>query len=88
MLRRKLSRYLVRETFWLYLLGVAAFCLLLSIDLLTIWARWFVEYNAGLGDIGRHHALQTTDCFYTFPYPSPWCSQCCLLRVAWQKIRS
>ena len=53
MLGRKLSRYLVRETFWLYLLGVSAFCLLLSIDLLTIWARWFVEYDAGLGDVGR-----------------------------------
>lgn len=53
MLARKFGRYLLRETFWLYLLGIGAFCLLLSIDLLSAWARWFVEYDATLGQIGR-----------------------------------
>ena len=53
MLGRKFSRYLMRETFWLYLLGVAAFCLLLSIDVLTTWARWLIEYEATLPQIGQ-----------------------------------
>lgn len=52
-LGRKFSRYLVKETFWLYVLGVAAFCLLLSIDVLTTWARWLIEYEATFSQIGQ-----------------------------------
>ena len=44
----KLSRYVLRETFWLYLLGVASFCLLLSIDFLTVWAQFLIEQEASL----------------------------------------
>ncbi len=47
-----LQRYLVRETFWLYLLGVAAFCLLLSIDMLALWARFLVNYSATPAQVG------------------------------------
>lgn len=49
----RLAGYLLKETLWLYLLGVAAFCLLLSIDLLTSWASFLIEYEASLASIGR-----------------------------------
>jgi lipopolysaccharide export system permease protein len=42
----RLSTYLLRETSGLYLLGVAAFCLLLSIDTLTVWASFLLEQDA------------------------------------------
>ena len=50
---RLLQRYLLRETFWLYLLGVPAFCLLLSIDLLTLWASFLINYEASLLQVGQ-----------------------------------
>ncbi len=50
---RRLARYLLRETAGLYLLGVAAFCLLLSIDLLSVLARFLVQQDASLADVGR-----------------------------------
>jgi len=49
----RLARYLLRETLGLYLLGVAAFCLLLSIDFLSVLARFLVQQSATLGDVGR-----------------------------------
>lgn len=49
---RLLQRYLVRETLGLYLLGAAAFCLLLSIDMLVVWARFLVNYGASLAQVG------------------------------------
>lgn len=49
----RLARYLLRETAGLYLLGVAAFCLLLSIDLLSVLARFLVQQSASIADIGR-----------------------------------
>ncbi len=49
----RLARYLLRETLGLYLLGVAAFCLLLSIDFLSVLARFLVQQNATLPDVGR-----------------------------------
>lgn len=42
----RFSIYLLRETSGLYLLGVAAFCLLLSIDTLTVWASYLIEQDA------------------------------------------
>jgi len=48
-----LARYLLRETAGLYLLGVAAFCLLLSIDLLSVLARFLIQQNASLGQVGE-----------------------------------
>ena len=49
----RLSRYFVRETTGLYLFGVAAFCLLLSIDMLTSWAKFLLEQEASLGTVTR-----------------------------------
>ena len=34
-------------------LGVAAFCLLLSIDTLTVWAEYLIQQNVSLLDVGR-----------------------------------
>ena len=48
----KLSRYLVRETLGLYVFGVAAFCLLLSIDKLVGWADFLIRYEASPATIG------------------------------------
>lgn len=50
---RRLARYLLTETLWLYLLGLSAFILLISIDTLTVFARFLVEQEAGLGAVGR-----------------------------------
>lgn len=50
---RRLATYLLRETTGLYLLGVSAFCLLLSIDFLTVWASYLLRFNASLGQVGR-----------------------------------
>ena len=48
----RLARYLLRETVGLYFLGVAAFCLLLSIDLLSVLARFLIQQGATLGQVG------------------------------------
>ena len=53
MLGPKLARYVVRETFWLYLLGLAAFWLLLSIDTLVTYSNFLIYYGASLGQVGR-----------------------------------
>ena len=50
---RKLFRYLLRETALLYALGVGAFCLLLSIDFLTVWAEFLIEQDASLSTVGK-----------------------------------
>lgn len=50
---RKLSQYFIRETSGLYLFGVAAFCLLLSIDMLTSWAKFLLEQNASPETVGQ-----------------------------------
>ncbi len=57
----RLATYLLRETIGLYLLGVAAFCLLLSIDFLTVWAKFLIEQDASLATVGR-----------LMLYQSPW----------------
>jgi lipopolysaccharide export system permease protein len=49
----RLARYLVREVAGLYLLGVAALCLLLSIDLLSVLARFLVEHDASAATVAR-----------------------------------
>lgn len=49
----RLGRYLLREASGLYLIGVAALCLLLSIDLLSVLARFLVEQSATLVQVGR-----------------------------------
>ncbi len=49
----RLARYLLRETAGLYFVGVAAFCLLLSIDLLSVLARFLIQQSATLGQVGQ-----------------------------------
>ncbi len=49
---RRLQRALLRETAGLYPLGVAAICLLLCIDFLSVLARFLVEQDASVTDIG------------------------------------
>lgn len=44
----RFSTYLLRETGGLYLLGVAAFCLLLSIDTLSVWASYLLQHDASV----------------------------------------
>lgn len=46
----RLARSLLRETAGLYLLGVATVCLLLSVDLLSVLARFLVQNGATLGE--------------------------------------
>src|SRR5690606_9543365 len=48
---KRLPRALLRETAGLYPLGVAAICLLLSVDLLSVLARFLVEQGATLADV-------------------------------------
>ncbi len=49
----RLARSLLRETTGLYLLGVAAICLLQSVDMLSVLARFLVQNEATLADTGR-----------------------------------
>ncbi len=49
----RLARSLLRETSGLFLLGLAGVTLLLSIDLLSVLARFLVEQEAGVGAIAR-----------------------------------
>jgi len=42
----KLASYLLREISGLYIVGILAFCLLLSIDLLSVLARQLIDHNA------------------------------------------
>lgn len=42
----RLARYILRESIWLYIFGVVAFWLLLSIDFLSQWAQWFIDQLA------------------------------------------
>ncbi len=48
----RLSRYLLAETTWLYIFGVLAFCLLLSIDRMVSWASFFLERDASAATVG------------------------------------
>lgn len=48
----RLARSLLRETTGLYLLGVATICLLLSVDLLSVLARFLVQNGATLPEVG------------------------------------
>ena len=50
---KRLALSLLRETAGLYLLGVAAICLLQSIDMLSVLARFLVQNEATLADTGR-----------------------------------
>jgi lipopolysaccharide export system permease protein len=47
----RLGAYLLRETIPLYLFGVAAFCLLISIDYLSIMAQFLVNQNASAATV-------------------------------------
>lgn len=48
----RLASYLLREVSALYLLGVAAFCLLLSIDYVSVMASFLLTYDATLAQVG------------------------------------
>ncbi len=48
----RLASYLLREVSALYLLGVAAFCLLLSIDYVSLMASFLLTYEATIGQVG------------------------------------
>ena len=50
---KRLALTLLRETAGLYLLGVAAICLLQSVDMLSVLARFLVQNEATLADTGR-----------------------------------
>lgn len=49
---KRLPRALLRETAGLYPLGVGAICLLLSVDQLSVLARFLIEQGASLRDVG------------------------------------
>jgi lipopolysaccharide export system permease protein len=49
----RLSRYLLGETTWLYIVGVLAFCLLLSVDRMVSWASFFIEQKAPPSEVGN-----------------------------------
>ncbi len=49
----RLYRYLNYETIGLYLFGVAAFCLLLSIDFLSVWADFLIRQGASIQTISK-----------------------------------
>lgn len=49
----RLFGYVLRETTPLYILGVAAFCLMLSIDLMVSWANFLIRNNATLAQVGK-----------------------------------
>ena len=49
----RLSGYVLRETVPLYVLGVAAFCLMLSIDLMVSWANFLIRNNATISQVGK-----------------------------------
>lgn len=49
----KLASYLLREISGLYIVGVLAFCLLLSIDLLSVLARQLIDYNAPIISVAK-----------------------------------
>ena len=48
---KRLPRALLRETAGLYPLGVGAICLLLSIDQLSVLARFLIEQGASVTDV-------------------------------------
>ncbi len=49
----RLARYVLREAAGLYVLGALSLCLLLSIDLLSVLARFLVEQGATWASVGR-----------------------------------
>jgi lipopolysaccharide export system permease protein len=49
----RLARYVLREAAGLYVVGAASLCLLLSIDLLSVLARFLVEQGATWASVGR-----------------------------------
>lgn len=55
----RLARSLLRETTGLLVLGIAGVSLLLSIDLLSVLARFLIEHDAGLATVGRLLAAKT-----------------------------
>jgi lipopolysaccharide export system permease protein len=57
----RLFGYVLRETAPLYILGVAAFCLMLSIDMMVVWANFLIRNNASLNQVGSLMLLK-------FPY--------------------
>lgn len=48
----RLARALLKETTGLYLIGVATICLLLSVDMLSVLARFLVQQGASLAQTG------------------------------------
>jgi lipopolysaccharide export system permease protein len=55
---RRFARYLLMETVGLYLFGLAAFILLLSIDLLVSFANFLIRNDATLAQIGQLFAFR------------------------------
>lgn len=55
---RRFARYLLTETLWLYLFGLAAFILLLSIDLLVSFANFLIRNDATLAQIAQLFAFR------------------------------
>jgi len=49
----RFARYLLKEVALLYVLGVAAFCLLLSVDYLSVMASFLLDQDAGLDRVAR-----------------------------------
>ena len=54
----RLWGYMLRETTPLYILGVATFCLMLSIDLMVSWANFLIRNNATLSQVGQLMVLK------------------------------
>lgn len=55
----RLARSLLRETTGLFVLGIVGVSLLLSIDLLSVLARFLIEHDAGLVTVARLLAAKT-----------------------------
>jgi lipopolysaccharide export system permease protein len=56
--RMRLWGYMLRETTPLYILGVATFCLMLSIDMMVTWANFLIRNNATLAQVGQLMVLK------------------------------
>jgi lipopolysaccharide export system permease protein len=54
----RLWGYMLRETTPLYILGVATFCLMLSIDMMVSWANFLIRNNATLSQVGQLMVLK------------------------------
>jgi hypothetical protein len=83
----RLARYVLREASGLYLLGIAGLCLLLSIDFLTVLARFLVEQGASVGAVGATAGVQAP-WFLHLTLPIAVVFACCSRRAAGQGRRT